>query len=168
MSSSSSRSASPEADLSDNIVDERKPIDKNLPPLVQVSLDQWLEIWRGLAQFNRPHDRDIFALMGHFTDPDTGKRRRAGIDMASYQPSEADVFHQVCDIDSVIGVVLDDFPILPGAILKYYMLQSVTHTLSSDLHIPAIPVELEDGSTTVCEKKPSLQGQTCLTNFYYF
>jgi hypothetical protein len=146
-------SLSRESTVVGEIVDERKPIDKNLPPLHRLSLGDWIAIWRSLANSNNSRDRDIFALTGHFTDPDTGERRRAEIDLSTSRPRDSHVLHQVCDIDSVIGIVLDDLPILPGAIVKYYMLQSVTHTLDADLHIPPVLVRATDGSSEVSGKE---------------
>ncbi|KDN34640.1 hypothetical protein RSAG8_12265, partial [Rhizoctonia solani AG-8 WAC10335] len=132
MSSDLSRPSSPdssETELED-VYDERKPIDRNLPPISQVTLGQ-----------------DTFALTGHFTDPETGLRRRAEIDLSSYRPKPTDALHQISDIDSVIGVMFGRVPLLPGTIIKYHMILSPSHTLRTDLHIPPIKIQRWDGTT---------------------
>ncbi|KAG8722659.1 hypothetical protein FRC08_014404 [Ceratobasidium sp. 394] len=124
--------------------EQLKGVDKNLPRLKRLSLDEWCETWTRLNSLAQRESRDIFALTGHFTDVD-GQRRRAQLDLSSHRAREHHRMHQHCDIDSVIGVVLGDFPILEGAVLKYFMLHNVTHTLDSDLHIPPVTVVDEDG-----------------------
>ncbi|KDN36764.1 hypothetical protein RSAG8_10628, partial [Rhizoctonia solani AG-8 WAC10335] len=123
--------------------DERKTIDKNLPALRTVALDEWLDIWTRLSDSGDNHARDTFALTGHYTE--NGQRLRAQIDLSGCIPTPTDTIQQLSDIDSVIGIILGDFPFLPDAILKYYMVLSPTHTLTADLHIPPIPVTKLNG-----------------------
>jgi hypothetical protein len=56
---------------------------------------------------------------------------------------------QRSDIDSVIGIVKDRFPIAPGVVLKYFMLLSPIHTLNADLHLPPVLVQDEHGPDKV-------------------
>ncbi|KAG8734344.1 hypothetical protein FRC11_005331 [Ceratobasidium sp. 423] len=149
MSRSSSRSSTPDSNANNFIYDERKPIDKNLPRMVQVTLDGWLRIWRRLAESGNTRDRDTFALTGHYTDPVTSERCRAQISLESYRPEENAVIRQVSDIDSIIGIMLEDIPLLAGTTIKYFILLSPLHTLKADLHIPPVPVKMEDGSSKV-------------------
>ncbi|KAG8691594.1 hypothetical protein FRC11_000304 [Ceratobasidium sp. 423] len=144
--SSSSRDATPELSVNPLANDERKPIDKDQPQKTKVNLHGWLKIWQRLADSGNARDRDTFALTSHFTDPVSGERRRAQIDLEDYRPDEKAVIRQLSDIDSVIGVILGDIPVLPGTTVKYYILLSPSHTLTTNLHIPPVRVEQQDGS----------------------
>ncbi|KDN38063.1 hypothetical protein RSAG8_09748, partial [Rhizoctonia solani AG-8 WAC10335] len=142
-----SRPSGSEWEDPDPAYDERKPIDKNLPPRRTVNLGEWLAIWTRLSQSGNNHDRDTFALTGHYTDPDSGERLRAEIDLSGCCPKATDVIYQLSDIDSVIGIIYESFPFKPAAILKFYMTLSVSHTLRTSLHIPPITVKHVDGTT---------------------
>jgi hypothetical protein len=139
-------------DEPDLAYDERKPIDKNLPPCHSVTLQEWLNIWDRLQKSGNKQGRDIFGLTGHYTDPETGHRRRAVIDLTGCSPKDTDAIYQLSDIDSVIGIVYGDLPFQPSAILKFYMILSVKHTLTADLHIPPIRIGHVDGTQEVCKR----------------
>ncbi|CUA72099.1 hypothetical protein RSOLAG22IIIB_10079 [Rhizoctonia solani] len=145
MPSSSSRASTPSSSgASDRsgspIHDERKPIDRNLPRLVVVTLARWLEIWYRMDQAGDTRGRDLFALTGHYTDPDSGKRRRAKIDLESCRPQPAHTVHQISDIDSVVAKMTGRIPIAPGAVLKYHMILNPSYTLHKDIGIPGVKV----------------------------
>ncbi|KAG8739124.1 hypothetical protein FRC10_006122 [Ceratobasidium sp. 414] len=141
--------------------DELKTIDKNLPRLERVSLDEWCKIWTSLHETGNQEGRDIFALTGHFRSQG-GQMLRAQLDLSSHRAQRRHVADQLCDIDSVIGVVLDKFPIVAGAVLKYFMLHGVTHTLDSNLRIPPVRVADENGYD-----KALLESWTRLTGWPY-
>ncbi|KAG9098673.1 hypothetical protein FRC06_006083 [Ceratobasidium sp. 370] len=124
--------------------DQLKSVDNNLPPLERVSLDAWCSLWERLNTPGNRDSRDALGLTGHFRNP-AGQMRRAQLDFSSHRVRERHALDQLCDIDSVIGVVQHQFPILGRAVLKYFMLHSVTHTLDSDLHIPPVSVVDENG-----------------------
>jgi hypothetical protein len=126
-----------------------KDIDKNLPPIKLVSLAEWGTIWTELANAGNDRERDIFALTGHFVDPETGVTHRSKIDFSQQKTRAQDCIGQVCDVDSMIGIVLKDFPIQPAVTLKYFILASALHSLSTNLHIPPIRVADDDGSEEV-------------------
>jgi hypothetical protein len=131
-----------------------KAIDKDLPAVMPVSLEEWGNIWLDLGATRDLCRRDLFALTGHFTDPETGVTRRSTIDFSRHKIRADDHISQVCDIDSMIGIVLDEFPIRPAVTLKYFMLASAVHTLNSNLHIPPVTVPDENGSEMVSARDP--------------
>jgi hypothetical protein len=120
-------------------------IDLNLPPIRVVSLQEWNEIYRWLGSQNKLEERAVFALTGHFTGPTDGELYRAKLDILSCRATQRHILHRVNDFDSVIGIVQDQFPIRDNATLFYYPLASPTHTLTSNLHIPDIELENEEG-----------------------
>ncbi|KAG8795536.1 hypothetical protein FRC12_012975 [Ceratobasidium sp. 428] len=140
-SSESSRSSTPEPPA----VTELQEIDQNLPPIQQHSLQEWVARWKELSDCNREDERDTFALTGHYNDPHTGERRRAAIDLSNNRPGDEHVFHQHCDVDSVIGIVTGALPVLSPAVIKYFMLQSISHTLDKSVHLPPVEVMSETG-----------------------
>ncbi|EUC54348.1 hypothetical protein RSOL_041420 [Rhizoctonia solani AG-3 Rhs1AP] len=156
-SSPPSRASSPESDESFVVNDKRQPIDKNLPPIVEVNFRGWLDIWDRLDKSRNKQERDIFGLTGHFTDPDTAEQRRAKLDLSGHRPRETDTFHQISDIDSAIAIFLKKIPIRDGSIIKYHMAFNVKYTLVKDTHIPPIRLELENGDikTVYLHKVPN-------------
>ncbi|KAG8734426.1 hypothetical protein FRC11_014272 [Ceratobasidium sp. 423] len=148
MSSDTSRPSTPDSSHASSrapspIWDDRKPIDKNLPPVFEVTLGGWREIWNRLDQSGDTHARDTFALTGHFTDPVTGKRRRAQINLEGCRPSLTDTTHQISDVDSVISKMTGRVPIRESAIIKHHMLLSPSHTLRKDTHTPGVMVDVD-------------------------
>ncbi|KAG8736723.1 hypothetical protein FRC10_009032 [Ceratobasidium sp. 414] len=125
--------------------DLRKPIDKDLPDPTRCSLGQWCGTWNRLKDAGSRQQRDRFALTGHYMDPTTGRATRSRMDFHDHRIPDHIAPTQISDIDSVIGIVKDYFPIAPGVVLKYFMLLSPKHTLDADLHLPPIAVQDEHG-----------------------
>jgi hypothetical protein len=108
-------------------------IDDNLPPCVPHSL----------TGFNRRyHSMDdeeaalIFALTGHYHDKDTRAKARAELNLANQAVRWHMNVQQVCDIDSVVGILWNNIPVQDAALFSYHLLNDVRYCLSSDLHIP--------------------------------
>ncbi|KAG9123886.1 hypothetical protein FRC07_013620 [Ceratobasidium sp. 392] len=118
---------------------ELMPVDRNLPPIASGGFEDWISIFDRLAQRNdNNNNRDIFALTGHYFEG--GNRYRAKLDVDPYKMGEDVDLNALCDIDSVLGIVLDDLPIEPQATFLYYMLADARFTLSTDLHLPTIQI----------------------------
>ncbi|QRV74549.1 hypothetical protein RhiJN_02564 [Ceratobasidium sp. AG-Ba] len=123
----------------------RKAVDMNLPMAEPNSLREWCAEWRRLNAINTDR-RDEFALKGVYTNCD-GDQRRACIDFENNRVPPEMVPSQTADVDSVIMIVKDKFAFAPGLNLRYFMLQSESHTLYDDLHIPPVKVEDEHGES---------------------
>ncbi|KDN35624.1 hypothetical protein RSAG8_11419, partial [Rhizoctonia solani AG-8 WAC10335] len=123
-----------------------KSVDRRLPAIKMVSLRQWIDIYRDLSTARDIMHRDTFALTGNFTCPTDGQRYRAKIDTSSSRMTHDQGIDQICDIDSVIGIMYRDIPLKPQTTLRYFMLASPTHTLTSNLHIPDLTLEDQYGS----------------------
>ncbi|QRW21863.1 valine-tRNA ligase [Rhizoctonia solani] len=107
--------------------DKREQIDKNLPKIKLVTLREWLAIWLCLDQSRR--------------------LRRAQITFNDCRPLNNQTVHQLADVDSMIGVVPRNMPLIPVPTLKtvkYYMMRSKLYTLTSDLHIGPVKVLMDD------------------------
>ncbi|KAG9079473.1 hypothetical protein FRC06_007705, partial [Ceratobasidium sp. 370] len=146
MSDVSSRSScsSPPPDFP-LIGDRLKDIDRELPEITDVSLGQWLEIWQNLHSRGRLRDRNVFGLTGHYTDSGTGAKRRARLEPWLHT-LQGHHISQFCDIDSIIGLVYNQFPTKNDATLKYFMLLSPMHALNENLHIPPVTYTDADGN----------------------
>ncbi|EUC54270.1 hypothetical protein RSOL_035330, partial [Rhizoctonia solani AG-3 Rhs1AP] len=124
-----------------------KPIDTDLPETVNVTLDQWNDLFDRLAAMDATlRERDLFALTGHFRDPDgppAGPVLRANYDSSSCHIVEGMSMEQECDIDSTIALMFAHIPIRDEAKLDYFMLPDVRYTLNSSYHVPGI--EVDDG-----------------------
>ncbi|CEL53170.1 hypothetical protein RSOLAG1IB_11302 [Rhizoctonia solani AG-1 IB] len=125
-----------------------KPIDRDLPEEHQVTLTKWLQIWIRLDQAGQTRARDIFGLVGHYVDPATNRKLRAKIDFSESRPNDTDTVHQISDVDSAIGIMMKTLLLKDQAIVRYHMVLSASHTLTTDLHIPPVEVEMRDGWTT--------------------
>lgn len=120
-----------------------KPIDTDLPETVNVTLGQWNELFDRLGRQDPSlKTRDVFALTGHFRDPDDpdGPLLRANFDSTSCYFVEGMTVNQECDVDSIIAVMPETIPIRNDAKLDYYMLPDVRYTLKDDYHIPGVLV----------------------------
>ncbi|KAB5587812.1 hypothetical protein CTheo_8747 [Ceratobasidium theobromae] len=137
-----------QADLAAN-QDLRKNVDKHLPDPMRCSLTQWCAIWRRLKERQSVQERDRFALTGGFSDPNSGNPTRSQMDFHDHRIPDHVTTTQHSDIDSVIGIVKNAFPIAHGVVLKYFMLLSPSHTLDSNLHLPPILVQDEHGPNKV-------------------
>lgn len=145
-----------------NVEPVLKPaIDENLPPIKDFSLRQWNNKFRQLTAEPDLIARDVFALTGHYTSPRDDQVYRARLDDSTCQ-IEGGVISQTCDVDSVLGVVHDHFPIADNVTFKYFMLPSFTHTLTADLHIPGVRVYDQDPEEDVSQF--SLCGKSPLTS----
>ncbi|KAG9120912.1 hypothetical protein FRC07_003362 [Ceratobasidium sp. 392] len=122
--------------------DDLKEVDAPLPETQSFSLTEWYDVWRDMNNLGRIDDRNLFTLKGHYTDPDTGEWRRARLDPRRHALKPHHVVDQICDIDSIIGIVRGPFPIRDDATLKYFILPSPMHALKETLHIP--PVRYKD------------------------
>ncbi|KAB5587713.1 hypothetical protein CTheo_8846 [Ceratobasidium theobromae] len=131
--------------------DLRKNIDKNLPNLTRCSLTQWCAIWRRLKEQRSVQERDRFALTGRFSDPVSGDPTRSRMDFHDHRIPDHIATTQHSDIDSVIGIVKNQFPIVDGVVLKYFMLLSPMHTLDANLHLPPILVQDAHGPNKLVE-----------------
>ncbi|EUC59165.1 hypothetical protein RSOL_299270, partial [Rhizoctonia solani AG-3 Rhs1AP] len=120
-----------------------KNVDRRLPTIKAMTLRQWNDIYRDLS--GDALARNTFALTGHYTCPEDGQRYRAKIDTSSCSITRHQELSQICDIDSVIGIIRGEFPLKPRRTLRYYMLASPTHTLTSNLHIPELTIHDENG-----------------------
>jgi hypothetical protein len=129
-------------------------IDENLPEIKDYTLRQWNNKCCTLAT-SAPDlvERDTFALTGHYTSAEDGQKYRAKLDFSGCGISRDMVIEQTCDIDSVLGVVMGEFPIAARVIFRYYMLSSFTHTLSANLHIPGVLVPDGDGDEEVSTRQ---------------
>ncbi|KAG9088288.1 hypothetical protein FRC06_002111, partial [Ceratobasidium sp. 370] len=110
-------------------------LDDNLPPVVSHTLREWVNRWvpiRGTMDGHR------FALTGHYVD-EHNVHRRAAIDFARSAILHSATVDQICDFDSVIGILRDDFPIQEDVVFDYHVLNDSRYCLSSDLHIPGWP-----------------------------
>ncbi|GAB1523791.1 hypothetical protein RhiTH_006941 [Rhizoctonia solani] len=127
--------------------DKREQIDKNLPEIKLVTLREWLAIWLCLDRESTPELRDAFGLCSHFYDPESRRLRRAQITFNNCRPLNNQTVHQLADVDSMIGVVPRNMPLIPVPTLKtvkYYMMRSKSYTLTSDLHIGPVKVLMDD------------------------
>jgi hypothetical protein len=112
-------------------------LDHNLPPVVPHSLKDWNARFLSMVNARDMYERDAFALTGRYRDPtEPDAVYRAKIDLDTCKLRSGMRISQVCDIDSVLGLVMGRFPIAQMATFKYYMLPSVIHTLTSNLHLP--------------------------------
>jgi hypothetical protein len=120
-------------------------IDENLPPIVDVTLAQWIGIYDTLSRKPYLNERDVFALTGHYKDyEEEGEPTyRARLDDDSCRVTREVALTEICDIDSVLGIVRGHFPIQDDATMKYYMLHDSRYTFTSNVHLP--PVLLRDG-----------------------
>ncbi|KAF8691127.1 hypothetical protein RHS03_08806, partial [Rhizoctonia solani] len=127
--------------------DKREQIDKNLPEIKLVTLREWLAIWLRLDRESTPELRDAFGLCSHFYDPESRRLQRAQITFNDCRPLNNQTVHQLADVDSMIGVVPRNMPLIPVPTLKtvkYYMMRSKSYTLTSDLHIGPVKVLMDD------------------------
>lgn len=130
-------------------LDLRKRIDKDLPDPTRLSLSQWYSTWNRLKESGSREDRDRFALTGHYLDPLNGRPTRSRMDFYDHRIPENTLPQQLSDIDSVVGIVMHQFPIVAGVVLKYFMLLSPSHTLEANLHLPPIKVRDAHGPDLV-------------------
>lgn len=134
-------------------------LDLDLPPIKDFSFRQWNGKFQELTTAEDRTARDVFALTGHYTSALDGEIYRARLDDDTCKLREGRI-NQICDIDSVLGLVHDRFPVADHITFKYFMLPSLTHTLTTDLHLPGIHVfgqEPEDEvSLCMWDLKPSL------------
>ncbi|KAG8728802.1 hypothetical protein FRC10_004563, partial [Ceratobasidium sp. 414] len=144
--SARSSASPPPPDLPALDDDGLKAIDRRLPDIEDVSLGQWYDIWHRLHSQGRLVDRNVFALTGHYTDPATGAKRGARLEPGLHALRDSHVVSQFCDIDSIIGLVRERFPIKDDATFKYFMLLSPTHSLTENLHIPPVTYRDADGN----------------------
>ncbi|KAG8736463.1 hypothetical protein FRC10_009305 [Ceratobasidium sp. 414] len=116
-----------------------KSIDENLPRIVDHSILSWLRRFDKLREDRTEAGERLactFALTGHYRDEDTDSDARARLIFSDRAIRPNLVIHQVCDIDSVIGVVTDEFPIQNEAVFEYHLINDISYCLTSDLHIP--------------------------------
>ncbi|GAB1528074.1 hypothetical protein RhiTH_011265 [Rhizoctonia solani] len=126
-------------------VDLRKDVDKNLPAIKLVTLREWLAIWLRLDRESTPQLRDAFCLCSHFYDPESRSLRRAQITFNDCRPLNNVTIHQLADVDSAVGVAPRVIPLIQSPTLKtvkYYMMRSMSHTLTSNLHIGTLDLPL--------------------------
>ncbi|KAF8670647.1 hypothetical protein RHS04_08578, partial [Rhizoctonia solani] len=143
-------------------VDLRKDVDKNLPAIKLVTLREWLAIWLRLDRESTPQLRDAFCLCSHFYDPESRSLRRAQITFNDCRPLNNVTIHQLADVDSAVGVAPRVIPLIQLPTLKtvkYYMMQSMSHTLTSDLHIGTLDLPLGGNITKpmYIHKVPNIQ-----------
>ncbi|KAG8708808.1 hypothetical protein FRC08_018700 [Ceratobasidium sp. 394] len=115
-----------------------KSVDKNLPPIVPHSINDWVKRFDKLREgFTEANEQlaCTFALTGHYTD-ENGQAARAKLDLSDRAIRPDLVVHQVCDIDSVIGIITGEFPIQDAAVFQYHLINDFAYCLTSDLHIP--------------------------------
>ncbi|KAF8749863.1 hypothetical protein RHS01_09755 [Rhizoctonia solani] len=127
--------------------DKREQINKNLPKIKLVTLREWLAIWLCLDRESTPELQDAFGLCSHFYDPESRRLQRAQITFNNCRPLNNQTVHQLADVDSMIGVVPRNMPLIPVPTLKtvkYYMMRSKLYTLTSDLHIGPVKVLMDD------------------------
>ncbi|KEP45247.1 hypothetical protein V565_297650, partial [Rhizoctonia solani 123E] len=117
-------------------------LDENLPEIYAMSLEDWNRMYDLIAATRGLIARDIFALTGHFPDPeDQGpnpRMYRAAFDISTCTLPAGMVIRQKCDIDSIIAIILGNLPLKPNFVFDYFMLADIRHTLNSNLHIPGI------------------------------
>ncbi|KAG8702957.1 hypothetical protein FRC08_003149 [Ceratobasidium sp. 394] len=116
-----------------------KSVDDNLPPIVDHSILAWVRRFDKLREGGTDAAERLactFALTGHYTDEDTLADARARLDFSDRAIRPDLLIHQVCDIDSVIGIVTDEFPIQDVAVFDYHLINDFSYCLTSDLHIP--------------------------------
>ncbi|KAF8597006.1 hypothetical protein BDV93DRAFT_562741 [Ceratobasidium sp. AG-I] len=118
-------------------------LDENLDPIKKFNLRQWNNKFNQLTSDDLVA-RDVFALTGRYKSTTNGNTYRAGFDEDSCRLVRGIRLGQVCDVDSVLGVIWGDFPIREQINFKYFMLVSFTHTLTSNLHIPGVKVYDQD------------------------
>jgi hypothetical protein len=114
-------------------------IDLNLAPIVNHSLQEWNARFTELTEEADLLNRNVFALTGIYQSIN-GMEYRARFDSSTCDVMDNLEISQECNIDSVIGMVMADFPICPSATFEYFMLPNIKHTLNSSLHIPGFKV----------------------------
>jgi hypothetical protein len=116
-------------------------IDKNLPVCIPHTLNGWCQRYDELRT-GRQDDSDdaalVFALTGCYTEDIGGveTKARAQLDFTDRALRPSLGIHQISDIDSVIGIITDEFPIQDDAVFEYHLINDVRYCLQSDLHIP--------------------------------
>lgn len=100
---------------------------------------------------NRKDDTDdaalSFALTGRYMEETTKEEAKAKLDLSDRKIRPSDNLHQVTDIDSVIGILTEDFPVQDNAVFEYHLINDVRYCLLSDLHIPGWLDRTTQGST---------------------
>lgn len=121
-----------------------KPIDRDLPEAVNVSLEDWNELYDLLAARDPTNrTRDVFALTARFHDPNSpdDPPMRANFDSSTCRLRPGMDVDQQCDIDSTIALVFDTLPIRDEEKLNLFILPDVRYTLNADYHIPGVVVD---------------------------
>ncbi|KAG8733048.1 hypothetical protein FRC10_000460 [Ceratobasidium sp. 414] len=116
-----------------------KSVDQDLPPIVEHSVFSWVQRFDKLREGHTEADEELactFALTGHYIDEHTNEPARAKLDFSDRAIRPDFLIHQICDIDSVIGIVTNEFPIQDRAVFEYHLINDVSYCLGSDLHIP--------------------------------
>jgi hypothetical protein len=116
-------------------------IDENLPVCIPHTLNGWCRRYDHLRTERKDDSDDealVFALTGHYTEDIGGvtMKARAQLDFTDRALRPSLGIHQISDIDSVIGIITDEFPIQDDAVFEYHLINDVNYCLKSDLHIP--------------------------------
>ncbi|KAG8701565.1 hypothetical protein FRC08_004019, partial [Ceratobasidium sp. 394] len=117
-----------------------KSVDLNLPPIVPHNIWRWVKRFDELRGDCTSEEDEAkacaFALTGHYHDQDLDQDARARLDFSDRAIRPDILIHQICDIDSVIGILTDEFPVQDGAVFEYHLINDVSYCLHGSLHIP--------------------------------